>query len=301
MREHADGGKAILQRQVARSGNGMTAPAFTLMIVPLVPNVTLPRVASARTRTSIPSGYGVQEQCLPFTAASALGVLIPSPIRFGLCVPEQLPKGCRAFRSPLNRPAADGSFSDPRLFYVFDNPACRFTGNAYEFRGVSTSGSPSSSVQEPGLSFFDRDDQRNLIKLHLPYIWRTPESVDTLFLPLLNRPAHDLEVRCGLVETDWYASPVNLALGTPQGPVHVEVGNPMAQAIFVPRNLRRSVLEFATEHAQVSLDARKSLAEFGKRLAEDRSAYKVLARSAHGRVEREKSPKPACNEEDRLG
>jgi hypothetical protein len=75
---------------------------------------------------------------------------------------------------------ADGSYTDPRVFYVFDNPECRFVGNAYDFTGVSISGSSSSSVQEPGLSFFDRDDQRNLLKLHLPYVWRTPEPIDTL-------------------------------------------------------------------------------------------------------------------------
>ena len=276
---------AILWRRVG-SGNAMTAAA-TLTIVPLVPNAMLPRIASARTRTSVPPGYGVQEQCLPFTAASALGVIIPSPIRFGFCIPEQLPDGCRAFRSPLNKPAADGSYAESRVFYVFDNPACRFAGNAYEFKGVSASGSPASGVQEPGISFFDRDDQPNLIKLHLPYIWRTPDAVDTLFLPLLNRTAPGLEVQCGLVETDWYASPVNLVLRTPPGPVHVGTGDPVAQAIFVPRTLRRPVLEFASEHAQVSFDARKSLADWDKRHGEDRSIYKVLARSAHGQVERD--------------
>jgi len=43
----------------------------TLTIVPLVPGVPMPRAASARTRVSVPAGYGVQEQCLPFTAAGA--------------------------------------------------------------------------------------------------------------------------------------------------------------------------------------------------------------------------------------
>jgi hypothetical protein len=268
-----------LQQQVALSGTGMNAPAVTLTIVPLVPNAAMPRAATARTRLAVPPGYGVQEQCLPFTTASALGVLIPSPIRFGLCIPEQLPQGCRAFRSPLDRPAPDGSFADARVFYVFDNRECRFVGNAYEFRGVS--GSLSSSVQEPGLSFFDRDDQRNLLKLHLPYIWRTPDSVDTLFLPLLNRPA-PLEVRCGLVETDWYTSPVNLILGTPPGPVHVAIGDPVAQAILVPRNLRQPVLDFVPESAQFNVDARKALAEWDRLHAENRSAYKVLVRGSRG-------------------
>ena len=296
----------------AGSGNvAMNAPAATLTIVPLVPNAPLPGVAPARTRSSIPAGYGVQEQCLPFTAASALGVIIPSPIRFGYCALDQLPSGCRAFRSPLNRQAADGSYAEARVFYVFDDPACGFAGNAYTFKGVSASGAPDTGVQEPGISFFDRDDQPNLIKLHLPYIWRTPDAVDTLFLPLLNRTAPGFEVQCGLVETDWYASPVNLALHLPPGPLHVAAGDPLAQAVFVPRALRRLVLEFASEHTQLSLDARKRLADWDQRHTEDRSAYKVLARSAHGKIvsekiesgrtgseklERETSPKPAASE-----
>jgi hypothetical protein len=284
-----------------KRGHGEPMTAATVTIVPLVPNARLPRAASARTRTAVPAGYGVQEQCLPFTAASALGVIIPSPIRFGYCLLEQLPGGCRAFRSPLNRPAPDGSHAEPRVFYVFDNPDCRFAGNAYTFEGVATAGSAPMSVQEPGLSFFDRDDQSNLIKLHLPYIWRTPDTVDTLFLPLVNRAAPDFQVQCGLVETDWYASPVNLVLRMPSGPVHVEAGDPVAQALFIPRSLRRPDLEFAEEHAQFSIDVRTGLADWDRRHAKDRSLYKVLARSAHGqfeggRFERATSPKQAGDE-----
>jgi hypothetical protein len=260
----------------------MSAAAIRLTFLPLVPNLALPRAATARTRASIPAGYGVQEQCLPFTAASALGVIIPSPIRFGLCVPEQLPPGCRAFRSPLNRPAADGRYADARVFYVFDDPDCRFVGNAYTFTAVSASGS--SDVQEPGISFFDRDDQLHLVKLHLPYIWRTPEAVDTLFLPLLNRPDNGVEVKCGLVETDWYDSPVNLALALPPGPLHVAIRTPMAQALLVPRGLRRPQLEIEAEGAQLNVTARRKLAEWDRQHAENRSVYKVLARSAHGRL-----------------
>jgi hypothetical protein len=275
----------------------MTASTATLIIVPLVPNAHLPRAASARTRAAIPPGYGVQEQCLPFTAASALGVLVPSPIRFGLCPLPELPQGCRAFRSPLDRRDADGRFTDARVFYVFDKPDSRFVGNAYEFAGVSASGSASSSVREAGLSFFDREDQQNLFKLHLPYVWRTPDSVDTLFLPPLNRSTHGLEVQCGLVETDWYASPVNLVLGKPAGSVHVRAGDPVAHALLIPRDLRRPALEITADHARISRDARKGLAEWDTQHAEDRSAYKILARSRHGRVEME--PAPQAQEEPR--
>jgi hypothetical protein len=267
----------------------MSAPATTVKLIPLVPNLALPRLASARTRPSVPAGYGVQEQCLPFTAASALGVVIPSPIRFGFCTLEELPGGCRAFRSPANRPDAAGNYAEPRVFYVFDNPQSRFAGNAYELSGISGDGSSAATIQEPGVSFFDRDDQSTLIKLHLPYIWRTPEMVDTLFLPLLNRTPPGLEVKCGLVETDWYASPVNLVLALPAGPVHIGIGEPLAQAIFVPRALRRPHLDALAEHDQLNLAARKGLADWDRQHAEDRSLYKLLARSAVGRIDRETS------------
>lgn len=267
----------------------MSASTAIVKLIPLVPNIALPRAASARTRTSVPAGYGVQEQCLPFTAASALGVIIPSPIRFGFCLIDELPTGCRAFRSPANRPDTAGNFPEPRVLYVFDDPACRFVGNAYELRDVSGQTSSAAAVQEPGLSFFDRGDQANLIKLHLPYIWRTPDAIDTLFLPLLNRSFPCIDVKSGLVETDWYASPVNLVLELPLGPIHIGVGDPVAQAIFVPRTLRRPHLEEIAEHDQLGRAARDSLADWDRRHAEDRSLYKVLARSAVGRIEREAS------------
>ena len=74
----------------------------------------------------------------------------------------------------------------------------RFVGNAYTFADLPA-GSP---VLEPGISFFDREDQQDRFKLHLPYVWRTPQEIDTLFLPSLNRPSRGLEVQSGLVETD---------------------------------------------------------------------------------------------------
>lgn len=263
----------------------MSTPSVT--IVPLVPNLAHPRPASARTRSPIPAGYGVQEQCVPFTAASALGFLIGSPIRFGLCIPEEAPKGCRMFRSPLDRPDDGGRFSDPRVFYVFDNPECRFHGNAYQFEGIPVDGSP--VIIEAGISFFDRPDQQHLFKLHLPYIWRTPEAVDTLFLPLLNRSAKGLEVQSGLVETDWYPSPVNLILAKPPGAVHFLVGDPVAHAILIPRNFRGLTPEVAPSHSRLTRETRKGLAEWDKQHAQDRSAYKMLARVRQDRVE---SPPP---------
>jgi len=116
--------------------------------------------------------------------------------------------------------------------------------------------------------------------------FQTPPGWDTVYTPIFNmidRPvAPMLVVR---VETDWYASPVNLVIGMPPGPVHIRIGDPVAQAIFVPRPLRQPSLEFVDEHDQLNLQARDGLADWDQRHAEDRSLYKVLARSAAGRVE----------------
>jgi hypothetical protein len=215
---------------------------------------------------------------VPFTAASALGFLIGSPIRFGLCRPEEAPEGCRMFRSPFDQAREDGSFAEPRVFYVFDRPECKFFGNAYQLENIPVDGSP--ALIEPGVSFFDRPDQQHLFKLHLPYIWRTAQAVDTLFLPLLNRPRKGLEVQCGLVETDWYSSPVNLILGKPTESIHVLVRDPVAHAILVPRQLREVALEVAAPHSRLNRETRKGLAQWDKQHAQDRSVYKILARGA---------------------
>jgi hypothetical protein len=149
------------------------------------------------------------------------------------------------------------------------------------------------AVREPGVSFFDREDQHDFFKLHLPYIWRTPDSIDTLFLPLLNRSAGGLVVQSGLVETDWYASPVNLVLRKPDASIHVRPGDLVAHAILVARDLRRPSVDVVQAHSRLTRDARKGLADWDKQHAEDRNAYKRLARSRHGRVEREPSADPA--------
>lgn len=47
-----------------------------VQLFPLVPNAVLPTPGLAKTRTPIPPGYGVQEHCLPFTAATALARIL---------------------------------------------------------------------------------------------------------------------------------------------------------------------------------------------------------------------------------
>src|SRR5436309_2259789 len=103
-----------------------------VQILPLVSNVELPAPATACTRSTIPPGYGVQEHCLPFTSATALGFLVRSPIAFGLCLPGDLPADVHTFRSPVERRAPNGVFKDSRVFYVRDEPRCRFMKNAFK-------------------------------------------------------------------------------------------------------------------------------------------------------------------------
>ncbi len=254
----------------------MSVEGIGLQLVPLVPNVELPRPASARTRELIPPGYGVQEQCLPFTAASSLGFLIPSPIRFGYCPPGQVPQGCRAFSSPISSASGDSDWT----FYVEDDPGCRFSGNAYSFSDIPRY----DNLLEPGISFFDRPDQQDLFKLHLPYIWRTPDLVDTLFSPLINGP-RSFEVQSGLVETDWYSNPVNLILKKLEEPIHFSQGQLVAQAILISRSQRRPTLQIAASHSRLARDTRQGLATWYDQHAKERSAYKMLARSRHGRLD----------------
>ncbi len=259
-----------------------------IQVFPLVANVALPEPAPAKTRARVPPGYGVQEQCLPFTAATALGFLVKSPIDFGLCLPAEVPADGRAFRSPLDRPGIGQGFDDARVFYVKDNPHCHFVGNAFaleELPTVTPPGGRASTVLEPGISFFDRADQGELFKLHLPYVWRTPEAVDALFLPPINRCAPGFEVLAGLVETDWYASPVNLVLRKPPAghSVHVAAGTVVAQVIFVARAQRRPVLKVVPAHARIARELRGALVQWYRQRAADRSTYRRLARSHQGR------------------
>ena len=255
----------------------MTSDNANVQIAPLVPNIPMPYIAGPRTRAIVPSGYGVQEQCLPFTAASGLGFLIPSPIRFGHCPMNEVPKGCLVFRSPF---PVDG-LQREWVFYVQDDPSARFSGNAYNITDLPQTG----AFAEPGISFFDREDQQDLFKLHLPYIWRTSSNVDTLFLPLINRSAKGLEVQSGLVETDWYATPINLVLRKSKSAIHFLQNQEIAQAILIVREHRKPQIEVVAGHSRVSRECFKALLDWYDKHARDRSAYKILARSQEGRIE----------------
>ena len=248
-----------------------------VVFLPLVPQAVVPVPSPAATRSPVPSGYGVQEQCLPFTAATALGLLIRSPISFGVCQPQDVPPDGHAFRSPLDSPDA-GVSKAPSVFYVKDDQACRFTGNAFTFE-------VSGGDLVPGLSFFDRPDQQDLFKIHLPYLCRTSAGIDALFLTPINRPA-PFTVLSGLVETDWYASPVNLILRRPSGarPGHVAKGDTLAQVVFISREHRRPEVRVLAEHARHARELKLAMAEWDQHHREDRNAYKRLVRTQHGQL-----------------
>ena len=248
-----------------------------VVFLPLVPHAVAPVLSPAATRSPVPPGYGVQEQCLPFTAATALGLLVRSPIAFGVCLEHDVPPDGHRFRSPLDRPAA-GVSAPSSVFYVKDDEAGRFTNNAFTFQ-IGEEG------LVPGLSFFDRDDQQDVFKVHLPYLCRTSPGIDALFLAPINRPA-PFTVLSGLVETDWYASPVNLILRRPSStrPVHVAKGDPLAQIVFIDREHRRPDVKVLAEHARHARDLKLAMAEWNRQHREDRNAYKRLARTQHGQL-----------------
>ena len=259
-------------------------------LLPLVPGVPLPARAPASTRTEVPRGYGVQEQCLPFTAACALGLLVPAPFDFGLCAPIDVPAGARSFSPPdVARPAADA-----RVFYVIDHSASRFEGNAFDadpLPFVDQSGQLlEMRPRQPGISFMDRPDQAVFFKLHLPWVLRTPAGVDSHFGAPINRPA-PLEVLTALVETDWYAHPVNLvARRPPQGALHVRRGDVIAQVFFVDRDARRGNLRVLDHAAPQAQALREELRQWFLAHRADRGTYRKQARSRQGRLDMHGAP-----------
>lgn len=254
-------------------------------IHPLVPNAVLPSAATARTRDQVPSGYGVQEHCLPFTAAAASGVVIRAPFTFGYCAPVAVPVGARAFAPPRRAPGADPA----AVFYVVDAPDGAFVGNAFRLLPIAyrdPEGQPHThDAVQPGLSFFDRDDQADMFKIHLPFVIRTPETVDSLFTVPVNRPS-PLDLITGLVETDWYAHPVSLIARLPaEGSLHIAAGAPIAQVLFVHRAARHAEIDVVAPGTPASAPVQGGLLRWYASHATDRGAYKRLARSRHGRFE----------------
>lgn len=247
-------------------------------VVPLATRVRTPVPAGLRPTARPAAGYGVAEQCLPFTAAAALGFAVPAPFSWGYCAPEEVPVGARRFRSPV----AGGCLQ--RVFYVLDDLQGGFRGNAFTVAPeVCQRAGP---AELPGLSFFDREDQQDCVKLHLPYAWRTATGVALLFVPPLNQPRRDgLSVLSGLVESDWYADAVNLVLRLPAAPeaaVHVAAGEVIAQAVPIAAELRGPELAVLPAHKRAARDLHADLADWRAAKADDRSAYKRQIRARRG-------------------
>jgi hypothetical protein len=264
------------------SRDGRPAGGGEVAVVGLVDRFHAPRAATPRTRDQRPPGYGVREQCLPFTAAAAAGFLVPAPFSWGCCLPAAAPEGARRFRSPVEPEAGH----DGRTFYVLDDRAHRFEGNQFVLSNAARRHATQAPL--PGLSFFDRPDQQDMVKIHLPYLWLTPDGVDLLFTPPINRARDDgLLLMSGLVETSWYRNAVNLVVTLPEAPaaVHVAAGQVLAQAVAVSSDLRRPALVVLDGHRRQAREALEGVAAWQAAHARDRSAYRHLARSAHGRVE----------------
>jgi hypothetical protein len=254
------------------------APSPRVSIVGLVPAFHAPKPASPRTRDQIPSGYGTREHCLPFVEAAACGLAIPSPFSWGVCELSQLPVGARPFRSPVA-----SELVDERYYYVIDHRDLSFWRNEFQLAPELVQRIGRAPV--PGLSFFDRSDQQNLLKVHLPYSWQTPETSATLFLPTLNRPRDDgLTMVAGLVETAWYANPVNLVIEIPSAPitVHVKAGEHLAHAILVASSSTRPDIEIVEGHRRAARDRLDAIKAWRESHARQRNAYKRLV-STHRR------------------
>src|SRR5205823_7203646 len=114
--------------------------------------------------------------------------LVPAPIAFGVTALSNVPSAAHRFRAPLEKNTPNGPI-DERVFYVLDDPTCRFVGNAFTLEANKDQDRGMYAPISPGVSFFDRDDQLELFKLHLPYICHTSEGVNTLFLSPINRPS----------------------------------------------------------------------------------------------------------------
>lgn len=266
---------------------------MTPLLLALVPDAPLPWRAPAATRSPVPPGYGVQEQCLPFTAACALGLLVPAPFDFGLCAAADVPAGA----IPFMPPDVARSAGDERVFYVRNHAASRFFGNAFDADPLPFTDAQGQHLemrpQQPGISFMDRPDQTLFFKLHLPWVLRTAAGVDTFFGPPINRAA-PLDVLVGLVETDWYAHPVNLVIRRPaQGALHIQRGAIIAQAHCVQREARRIEPELISRDSEQAVQLREELRHWFAAHQADRSTYRRQARSQQGHI-RDAGPEPAA-------
>lgn len=243
---------------------------------PLVPNVPLP-VAAAMPPAAAGPAAGARAGGLPAAAAAGTGLLIPSPIGFGWCRADELPAGAH----PVAGPVGDGEDGAPRLLYVRDQPACRFERNVFHcapFRSRDAHGRLLTHKLEPaGVGLVEGVERGELFRLQLPYVLRTPPGMDSLLLPPLHRPG-PLAVAPRLVETDWYAGPLELILRRPAGSVHVAAGDVVAQLVLLYREARQAALRVLAAGSAAARALQDDVVRWQVQHGGDRSAYERLAR-----------------------
>lgn len=251
----------------------MDENSATIEIIGLVQKFHPPVPASPKTRDKVPSGYGTREQCRPFVAAAGIGLTVPSPFSWGYCTPAEVPPLARSFQSPVKGGCPD------RVFYILDDPEYGFVGN--QFAVPDKISQIAGHLVIPGLSFFDREDQQTLVKVHLPYIFRTAGDAGLLFVPPINRKySSGLTMMSGLVETGWYSDAVNLAFELPVSPgsVHVAAGDPLAQVLPVPMSAATTDAKILEPHRRQVRDTLESMVKWKQQHDLDRSAYKRISK-----------------------
>src|SRR5262245_31099957 len=94
------------------------------------------------------------------------------------------------------------------------------------------------------------------------YVSHSPPDRYVVCLAAKNRTIQRMKVQSGLVETDWYSSPVNMILRKPSNPIHFSEGEEVAQVILVSRAQRNPNIEILQSHSRLSRETRKSLTEW---------------------------------------
>ena len=256
----------------SHTGQASSTAGEPVVVLPLVPEVPLPHDVTARQGALARRGMDGADRCRPHADAAALGFAVPAPFAFGCCLPEDVPVGARAFRSPEGPTAGP---ADGRVVYVVDAPAQRFRTNGFAARDAD-----GTRWLIPGLGFFERRDQSSLVRIHLPYLWRTAPGVSLLFGPPINAEPPPLRVFSGVVETDWFGDAVELVAELPRTPVHVRRGQPLAQVVPLRRDAPASLQVVSWDDPQGEA-IRNAARRWQESRAASASAYRQLA-SGHG-------------------
>ena len=174
-----------------------------------------------------------------------VGILHPGAVfRGGFASLTTRRTGREFFRSPVNGGCRE------RSFYVLDDSGFAIDKNQFIVPDEMRSAIGPGPI--PGLSFFDREDQQDHVKVHLPYVLahtgRCFTANDGIGQPA--RRDDGLVAVTGLVETDWYPGMINLVFKLPPWPktVHVSAGEIIAQIIPITRELQEIPIQILEGH-----------------------------------------------------